>query len=125
MLAKFFWVLSLIIFLNVFAIPAPAVLALKQVSFPDSAKLQPIPKNVATAVSGNVNKSYDVFVDDKMPAEDSPVEENNPSLYVEQNNTGGASFSWGFVFAIILGLIILFSGVAVFIYNYKKSESKT
>ena len=116
MLVKFFWVLSLIIFLNVFAIPTPAVLALKQVSFPDSTKLQPIPKNVAPAVSGNINKSYDVFVDDNIPAEDSPVEENNPSLYVNQNNTDNASFPWGLL-AIILGLIILFSGAVFFIYK--------
>jgi len=117
MLVKFFWVLSLIVFLNVFAIPAPAVLALKQVSFPDSAKLQPIPKNVAPAVSGNINKSYDVFVDDNIPAEDSPVEENNPSLYVNQNNTDSASFSGGFLLLVVLGLIILFSGVVVFVYK--------
>jgi len=122
MLAKFFWVLSLIIFLNVFAIPAPAVLALKQVSFPDSAKLQPIPKNVAPAVSGNINKSYDVFVDDNISAEDSPVEENNPSLYVNQNNTDSASFPWSLL-AIILGSIILFLGAMFFVY--KKSESET
>ena len=119
MLVKFFWVLSLIVFLNVFAIPAPVVLALKQVSFPDSTKLQPIPKNVAPAVSGNVNKSYDVFVDDNIPAEDSPVEENNPSLYVNQNNTDSASFPWGLL-AIILGLIILFSGAVFFIYRKSK-----
>lgn len=122
MSAKFFMVLSLVAVLGVFVIPAPAVLALKQVSFPDSAKLQPIPKGVFPDVSGNVNKENNNFVREELPAEGSPAEENNPSLYVNQNNTDDASFSWGFLLLTILAVIILLLGAMFFVY--KKGESE-